>query len=73
MEKITRDKSKPAPGDYDTTTSWRNTQLGNKEFKISGAKKLNFTDVYKLNKKFIPGCGHYKYETKVYDRISISP
>jgi len=47
MVRVARDKTKPAPGEYDTYNSWKNTQLGNKEFKIGGAKRQNFTDIYK--------------------------
>lgn len=32
LDKIVKDKTKPAMGDYDTHTAWRKTQLGNREY-----------------------------------------
>jgi len=64
MNKITVDKAKPAPGEYNTAQAWKSSQLGNREYNIGLEKKVNFTDTYKNNKKGVPGSGHYKYDVK---------
>ena len=74
IDKIKIDKSKPAPGDYNSVKAWKDTQLGNREYKMNTEKRGNFTDTYKKSKKYIPGAGHYKYEVKhVYSKISSGP
>ena len=74
LAKIVRDKSKPAPGDYNTTDAWRKTQLPNREYTAPKGKLVNFTEVYSKTKKFVPSPATYKYEmNKVYDRLSMSP
>jgi len=40
---------------------------------MSKEKLVNFTETYKKGKKFIPGVGHHKVETTVFDKISKTP
>ena len=70
---IKKDKAAPAEGDYDTYSAWKKTQLGNREYQVPKAALKNFTDIYKQKKKFVPGAGHYKLESTVYDKLSASP
>lgn len=73
LDKIVRDKTKPAPGDYNTENAWRKTQLPNREYSQPKGKLVNFTEIYAKNKKFVPPPNHYKVETKTFDRLSMSP
>jgi hypothetical protein len=73
MGKIMIDKTRPAPGDYDSTGAWKATK-GKKDFKLGTEKLVNFTDVYKKSKKFVPGSSHYKYDVKkALSKLSTSP
>jgi len=40
---------------------------------MSKEKLVNFTETYKRAKKFIPGVGHHKVESAVFDKISKTP
>ena len=74
MSKLTVDKNKPSPGEYNTDKAWRSTQLGNREYKLGNDKRVGFTDKIKDAKKFIPGSGHYKYDVgTVFSKISSGP
>jgi len=73
LDKIVKDKTKPAQGDYDTHTAWRKTQLGNREYNVPKGKIICFTDSYVKTKKFVPSPSQYKVETQVYNRLSMSP
>ena len=49
MERIKTDKSKPAPGQYDCSASFKNTQLVNNSMGVAysrGGKKIGFIDAY---------------------------
>ena len=53
--------------------AWRKTKLGNREYTQPKAKLINFTEIIKNNKKFIPSPATYKVDTKMFDRLSMSP
>ena len=40
---------------------------------MSKEKLTNFTDKYKKAKKYIPGVGHHKFDSTVFDKISKTP
>lgn len=49
MDRIKMDKSKPAPGQYDCSASFKNTQLVNNSIGVAysrGGKKIGFIDAY---------------------------
>jgi len=74
MDKITVDKSKPAQGDYNDIEAFKKTQNRKADFKLDKEKLINFTEIYKNRKKFVPGSGHYKYDiSKVFSKLSKSP
>ena len=72
LEKIVKDKTKPAQGDYNTDSAWRKTQLGNREYSQPKSKLICFTEIYSKSKKIVPSPCQYKVETQVYGRLSMS-
>ena len=73
MEKIKKNKVDPAPGDYDEMGAWKKSQSIQKEFKVGAEKRITFTEIFKNNKKFLPGSGHYNYKTEVLSKLSANP
>jgi len=73
IDKIVKDKTKPAEGDYDTKTAWKKTQLPNREYTLPLGKLTCFTEKYSKSKKNVPAPNLYKVETQVFSRLSLSP
>jgi hypothetical protein len=73
MDRIVKDKTKPAMGDYDTYAAWRKSQLPNREYTAPKGKLVNFTEVYSKSKKYVPSPSQYKVETRIYNKLSMSP
>jgi len=62
MVKIKTDKSKPAPGQYDCSASFKRTQLENTASVGAysrGGKKVGFIDAYIRTHSKTPGVGQY--------------
>ena len=75
IDKIVKDKDAPSSDFFhqDVRISWMKNQAAPREWKAGSEKRVNFTDIYKGRKKFLPGVGHYKDDIKVLDRLSKSP
>ena len=65
--------NKSNPDYYDLDPAFKKTARSNPKFTMSKDKLVNFTDNYKKGKKFVPGVGHHKVETTVFDKISKTP
>ena len=73
IERITKDKTKPAPGEYDDPKAWKSSVLGNREYTLSKGARINFTEIYKNKKKYIPGPATHKYGVETFSKLSKSP
>lgn len=73
IDSIKRDKSKPAPGDYDCSKAFKLTRNSIPNYSQSKSPKVTFTEIYRNNKKFVPAPGHYKVDPKVYNKLGTSP
>lgn len=66
----------PAPGDFHFSKpeeAFRKTQLAPDHFNFARDKLVNFTEVYSRRKSYVPGTGHYKFDTNNLKKISGSP
>ena len=57
MDKIVRDKTKPAPGDYQHEKAFKKTQCPKADFKVLDGARTNFTDDHSKKKSFVPSPG----------------
>tara|TARA_B110001450_G_C17619253_1_gene480502 strand:+ start:1106 stop:1426 length:321 start_codon:yes stop_codon:yes gene_type:complete len=73
IDKIVKDKTKPAPGDYDCSKAFRQTRNSVLNYSQSKSPKITFTEIYKNNKKFVPAPGHYKIDAKIFNKLGTSP
>lgn len=66
----------PAPGDFafnKPEDSFKKSQLSPSNFQFGRDKPACFTEVYSRRKSYIPGSGHYKFDSNTLKRISGSP
>ena len=59
MEKIVKDKSKPAPGDYGHEKAFRKTQCPKSDFILGKSDRKNFTEDISKRKSYVPSPGQY--------------
>jgi len=65
--------SKKDPDYYDLEVAFKKTASVRPKYTMNKEKLVNFTDTYKKAKKYIPGVGHHKVESAVFDKISKTP
>lgn len=70
---ISPKKPSPAPGYYETDTSFYKTQLKFNNIKFSKTKKSGFFESVEVASKRVPGVGSYKQSELAYDKLSKSP
>ena len=58
-DKVTKDKDKPAEGDYNTYAGWK-YGLPNRKYSTPQSKLVSFTDTYCKMKKHVPSPSLYK-------------
>jgi hypothetical protein len=73
MSKITKDLTKPAPGDYKTEDAFEKTQATNIKYRVPASKNISFFEEYKKRKSYLPGIGTYDVTIKALDRVTRSP
>jgi hypothetical protein len=73
MTKITKDMTKPAPGDYKTEDAFEKTQATNIKYRVPSCKLTSFFEEYKKRKSYLPAIGSYDVTNRTLDRVTKSP
>ena len=66
----------PAPGDFHfqkPEDAYKSTQLPPETFNFAREKRVAVTEAAAQKKRYIPGAGHYKFDSNTLTKISGSP